>query len=84
VRLLGRTVGELMKIDGRVQLGLFPEDRRYRELLATVDRIREAYGHASLLPAGALREERSEKDERSQETVRSRSAAPGLARVGRG
>lgn len=84
VRLLGITVGDLMQIDGRVQLGLFPEDRRYRELLETVDRIREVYGHASLLPAGALREERREKDERSQETGRARAATPGLARIGRG
>jgi DNA polymerase-4 len=56
MRLLGLTVGELMKTDGRIQLGLFPEDRRYRELLETVDRIRETYGHESILPAGALRE----------------------------
>jgi len=83
VRLLGLTVGDLIKIDGRVQLGLFPEDQRYRELLATVDRIRDAYGHGSLLPAGALREERGAKDERREETERARASAPGLARIGR-
>lgn len=84
VRLLGLTVGDLRKTGGRVQLGLFPEDQRYRELLATVDRIRDAYGQASLLPAGVLREERDPKDERRAETGSDPSAGPRFARVARG
>jgi DNA polymerase IV len=55
VRLIGLTVGELTRTDGKVQLGLFPEDRRYRDLLETVDRIREVYGRRSIQTAGALR-----------------------------
>jgi DNA polymerase-4 len=55
IRLLGLTVGGLAPIGGRIQLGLFPDDRRYRELLETLDRIRETYGRGSIQPAGALR-----------------------------
>lgn len=54
IRLLGVTVGGLVETGGRSQLGLFPEDRRYTQYLATVDAIRESYGHGSLQPAGAL------------------------------
>jgi DNA polymerase-4 len=87
VRLLGLTVGELVKIDGKIQLGLFPEDRRYRELLETVDRIRDLYGHASLLPAGALRQEgrRAGRAERAPDAAGGNHApsAPRLAPIGR-
>jgi len=54
IRLLGVTVGDLIEMEGREQLKLFPEDRRYRELLTAVDQIRELFGPRSLLPAGAL------------------------------
>ncbi|MFH1145005.1 MAG: DNA polymerase IV [Candidatus Eisenbacteria bacterium] len=54
IRLLGVTMGELVPLNGREQMQLFPEDRRYRDLLATVDRIRDAFGRGSILPAGAL------------------------------
>jgi DNA polymerase-4 len=55
VRLLGITVGELLATRDREQLKLFPEDRRYRDLLAAVDQIRDQYGGHSLIPAGGLR-----------------------------
>ncbi|MCK4411973.1 MAG: DNA polymerase IV [Candidatus Eisenbacteria sp.] len=58
IRLLGITVGDLIPTRGREQLKLFPEDRRYRDLLATLDRIRDQYGRCSIFPAGALRQVR--------------------------
>ncbi len=55
LRLIGLTAGNLIATQGRKQLGLFPEDRRYAEYLDTVDRIRREHGEASLQPAGAMR-----------------------------
>ncbi len=55
VRLLGVTVGDLVRSAGRIQMGLFPEDGRYRELIETMDRIRDTFGRESIFPAGALR-----------------------------
>jgi DNA polymerase-4 len=82
VRLIGLTVGELVETEGKVQLGLFPEDRRYRELLETVDRIREAHGRESIQPAGALRGSRAREtaanggDDGSNREARGRRTAP--------
>jgi len=56
VRLLGVAVGELIVMEGREQLKLFPEDRRYREWLEAMDTIRDLYGPRSILPAGAMRQ----------------------------
>jgi len=61
VRLLGVSVADLIEIEGREQLKLFPEDRRYRDLLQTVDRIRDDWGPQSILPAGALPRLRAEE-----------------------
>jgi len=58
VRLLGLTLAELQPTGGRRQIGLFPEDRRYRELIDTLDGIREHYGDDSIQPAGALPDRR--------------------------
>lgn len=54
IRLLGVTVGELMATGGRQQMGLFPEDRRYRDYLEAVDQVRNQFGHESLRVAGGL------------------------------
>jgi DNA polymerase IV len=70
IRLLGVTACELRPTEGRAQLGLFPEDRRYRELLDTIDGIRDAYGHASILPAGALRDARRGREKGSGDHAR--------------
>ncbi len=56
IRLLGVTVGDLIPIEGRKQISLFPEDRRYTQYLETVDQIRDTFGTQSLQPIGALRE----------------------------
>jgi DNA polymerase-4 len=55
IRLLGVNVGELVRTEGCMQLGLFPEDERYRKLLETLDRIRDTFGRESIFPAGVMR-----------------------------
>jgi DNA polymerase-4 len=70
IRLLGMTAGELHPAEGRVQLGLFPDDRRYRDLIETLDGIREAYGHESILPAAARRITRRGPDHEDGEHAR--------------
>ncbi len=55
IRLLGVTVGELTQTQGRSQINLFPEDRRYTRYLETVDRVRDSFGRESLQPAGGMR-----------------------------
>ena len=54
IRLLGVTVGELMETGGRQQIGLFPEDRRYRQYLDALDQVRNQFGPESLRVAGGL------------------------------
>lgn len=58
IRLLGVTAAQLGATEGRLQLGLFPEDRRQQDLLRALDRIRDEHGGESVLPAGALRAQR--------------------------
>jgi DNA polymerase-4 len=54
LRLIGLAMGGLIATQGRKQMGLFPEDRRYADYLDTVDRIRREHGEESLQPAGAI------------------------------
>lgn len=51
VRLLGVSVSNLARSADPPQSLLFDEDRRHRELLETVDRVRDAFGESSLTRA---------------------------------
>jgi len=83
IRLLGVTAAQLQPAEGRVQLALFPQDRRYRELLQAVDGIRDHFGAHSLLPAGAMRPARAGAGEEEEEDRRDRRSARPVGPVSR-
>jgi DNA polymerase-4 len=57
IRTLGLTAGGLLRWPGAGEPApLFPEDRRYREWLRTLDRIHESFGPGAILPAAILEE----------------------------
>ncbi len=55
IRLLGVSVSNLIRLDEPGQSLMFDEDRRHRELLETLDRVRDTFGENSLTRARLVR-----------------------------
>ncbi len=72
LRLLGVTMADLVKVEGRRQLDLFPEEERKRRLTQTLDRIREEFGSEIIVPAEVLEAKRS-REEAAMKPTRARS-----------
>lgn len=55
VRLLGVSVSSLIKVDDPPQSVLFEDDRRHRDLLRVMDRVKDAFGDDAILRARLVR-----------------------------